>query len=946
MKVLLVLVLTLIIACPPCSCQYDLSNIVRGNRISIHDEMCVSASNSFSNFGVVIYPFRNLTVGGQIRCNVRFSTTDRYVHSVAVVGTAKYSNNSDTFLFVFSAELMSTGVPQICVGTVVVIHRFNCSYSVQCTNLAPPGSRQEFFPIAVDSSGTFAVGLMNATVFKFDIYANTIVMSRTLEEMWPSTGFTPRAIELADTWAVVAGYGYNDTVRKNYAVYACYVNVTTLTTSRCLQLITEASFIVPANLIQYNEQYELSVAIRGQRVLIGVHRLETILILQTRQSSLSLSRTIVLSSSESVSTGRIVDWADDTTIAVLIVNPDQTSWSKSQIFFFDETSVSLKTPYFTFPNNQQTLGTRLQRPFFARFGITPTGNMAILTSVADVLIIPLSPAGYATKWVDPYIRSFLFFYESDLCIAGTYKNRSSLGPCQICPPRTRNPGGDLSSALRCIPCPLANSTSFCPLASLSEIALSNVSSYSQATAYPETGDTNNIEDILIKNMFQIGSEPSCLVISPLLWTLVVSGMCILGLLLMVMLKLCGCSRCNNCQKKAKNIFRHTDIIGEGEMWAGGLATLAIVVLVSFSYWFSASFIQRYPIEEIFEPARFSCDQAIINAQFTSGLELLALPKSPEVQPIFDLLDEQVFHLTVELVNTGFNCSNITAQENLIGAKYVPLNISCNKADADAITAVTFPLPKHQTIVQVNMTGPFWIGAVRLCIRGHGFINGSRTLRELDFCEFYSTPNEAVGRMTIIPIVFVKDINITQPLSNNGTIRYSGLWMPTFGTVSLSDESYYTEFGNHLRYVSSSTIIQIDLDERPFYIKNVQQPIVRMAELIFHGLLFTSLCIELFAFSFLLIKLLLVPIFGWMTFLWKKLNARDDKSSDSNETGETPLQKYLAETNHPVWKVDLNDPTMAVESDVPAFQSTRKVQHTQRHSVMDGESEGSAVVCRL
>jgi len=33
----------------------------------------------------------------------------------------------------------------------------------------------------------------------------------------------------------------------------------------------------------------------------------------------------------------------------------------------------------------------------------------------------------------------------------------------------------------------------------------------------------------------------------------------------------------------KNIFKHTHVIGEGERLTGGLATLAIIVLVSFSY---------------------------------------------------------------------------------------------------------------------------------------------------------------------------------------------------------------------------------------------------------------------------------------------------------------------------------------------------------------------------
>ena len=303
--------------------------------------------------------------------------------------------------------------------------------------------------------------------------------------------------------------------------------------------------------------------------------------------------------------------------------------------------------------------------------------------------------------------------------------------------------------------------------------------------------------------------------------------------------------------------------------------MAIIVLVSFSYWFSVSFIRRYPIEEVFEPATFACDQTLINSQFSTGLELLSIPKSEDAQPIFDLLDKQTFNLTVELINTGFTCNSITTQENLIGTKYVPLANDCLNLISDAITSVTFPLPRHQTTVQINMTGPYWIGALRLCIRGKGQINMSSTLRELDFCQQYTTSNEAIGRLTNIPIIFIKNINMTQPLNTGDATLYSGLWMPTFSTVSLSDEAYYDEFGNYLRYTSSLTILQVVLDERPFFIKNIQQPIVRTAELIFHGLLFTSLCIELFAFFFLFVKLFIIPLFRWIEYLWKKYHHRND-----------------------------------------------------------------------
>ncbi|CAF4964606.1 unnamed protein product, partial [Rotaria socialis] len=86
-----------------------------------------------------------------------------------------------------------------------------------------------------------------------------------------------------------------------------------------------------------------------------------------------------LSYPDATSFGRVVQWADDTSIAVLVDNPYVTPWSTSEIFVYSERSVTLTTPVFAFPNSQQILGSRLSSPSFSRFGITNGGNMAILT---------------------------------------------------------------------------------------------------------------------------------------------------------------------------------------------------------------------------------------------------------------------------------------------------------------------------------------------------------------------------------------------------------------------------------------------------------------------------------------------------------------------------------------------------------------------------------------
>ncbi|CAF4034591.1 unnamed protein product, partial [Rotaria sp. Silwood1] len=418
--------------------------------------------------------------------------------------------------------------------------------------------------------------------------------------------------------------------------------------------------------------------------------------------------------------------------------------------------------------------------------------MVILTQDRDVLIIPIAPLGSVSVWIDTSALVYVFYYKPQPCIGGTFKNVSNLGPCQICPPHTRNPGDSSNTGLVCVPCS-NKSTSFCPLASLSDIDQNTMPSLNQAVAYPESPETTDIEDLLLENTFSTRLESSCLVISPLFWASIVGAVSLLIWIVIFMSRKSNCWGYAKHRERAKNFFKHTDLIGEGEMWAGGLATFTVLVLVTFSYWFLASFLRRYPIEEVTEPASFSCDKSLANAKFSTGLELLSLLKSAEAQPIFTMLDEQTFELTINLINTGFMCNDTTAQQNLLGTKYIPLPRRCTHSKLNATTSVTLIIPNHYAHVQINMTGPYWIGGFRLCISGDGRRNMSNTLRELNFCQFYSDDNQAIGRSTLIPIVFIKNINMTKPLNTADSVQYSGLWIPIFGSVTLSDEAYYTDF---------------------------------------------------------------------------------------------------------------------------------------------------------
>jgi hypothetical protein len=99
------------------------------------------------------------------------------------------------------------------------------------------------------------------------------------------------------------------------------------------------------------------------------------------------------------------------------------------------------------------------------------------------------------------------------------------------------------------------------------------------------------------------------------------------------------------------------------------------------------------------------------------------------------------------------------------------------------------------------------------------------------------------------------INETEPLSGTDS-TYTSIWYPTFiyniDDMFISGEQYIMSADEE------STSITFEISETPYYIKNVQSPIAKKAEVIFRTLLFSFLCLEICAMTFLICKLILTP----------------------------------------------------------------------------------------
>ena len=76
-----------------------------------------------------------------------------------------------------------------------------------------------------------------------------------------------------------------------------------------------------------------------------------------------------------------------------------------------------------------------------------------------------------------------------------------------------------------------------------------------------------------------------------------------------------------------------------------------------------------------------------------------------------------------------------------------------------------------------------------------------------------------------------------------------------------------------RYVTSanltSTTLTLTISETSYYIKNVQSPIAKQPEVLFRTLLFSFLCLEMCAMTFLMAKLIVVPLFHKLHQLYSR-----------------------------------------------------------------------------
>ena len=759
--------------------------------------------------------------------------------------------------FVFAGEIVDE--PR---GTLVGVVTYNSSGSNCSTQFSLSSQNftnyehQEYYIIAAQPYGPLVYGFTNKFLYIYDTQNNSILSLWDGNFTYTHPSFIPHAVEISNSYGIIAGMVLNPYKSPSKYVAAIYlINFNSsdnrpIIVDAFLPSVTNGSWqdLLPnADADLYSAKYDMSVSINKEGyVLVGMQFLNRVFYLSVNLTNpIRMNSISRFTNGRSMGNGKSIAWLENG-IAAILVNTYTLNyqWISSAIFFYDVQNDGYNTstsPLSVFPNNHQ-----LSPPHFSEIFIRLVSSpsaVGLLDDKGNILIINPTPPGFYPSTQDT--RGFIAFTVPQPCLAGRYKHQRGVYDCLLCPIGTKNPG---DAAVECLPC--ANGT-FCPLGAVNDVPMSALEPIMQAHAYPKSPETIIFDEILIGNMFYIGLD-HCLRVSPLFWTLMTGGFVLIMIVIMGILKI----RITNPRSKAvrhqlKSFFKHADLINEGEYWVGGLASFCVLVLVIFAYAFSANFLKQYPIE-FTSDSHFACDLSLRNAKFDTTFRSLSIPAAESEQEMINLLSKQNFTLHVDFVNTIMGC-DVASLQALHGSKWTTARWS-DCSNKNSILSIAIPLDFQQMSIQIYLSDIQTIGGLRVGLSGSSAKNEHYDRKELNFHKGFYKNGQILTKNLPVFFQLTKIINETFPMAGEES-DYTGIYIPNF-TIDVS--SLFLDADEYNQLNLTSTIVTVDIQETPYYVKNVQQPIAKSSEIIFHNLLFTIVCLEIFGLGFLLYKLLVKP----------------------------------------------------------------------------------------
>ncbi|CAF1529319.1 unnamed protein product [Rotaria sp. Silwood1] len=854
-----------------------------GLKITGNDIMLIEALDDTQVFVIRFAPY-NYT-SQPLQCSVTYNDSTHYVYSIGI-GEKQMSNQ---LYFFYAGEILPNnpsvtnllGYSSTFIGILInkdpqnaQIYEnnqtlFNCNnFEYQSLQFISSYGHQEFFVFGVEPYGQYAIGLAQDFVFIYRPFSDNMIRIKNSSLVWPAnTIFMPMAADTDISYTIVAGFVINGPLFRVRATPTVYVisnsDLTVLATwSYTAALNSWQSHLTYSNFKTWSNKYVMSVNINlddPSRILVGMPFLNIVFLLNVSLNGSNITLDSFVDNEDSKGFGKSVTWLSNSDAAILSSNYPRDDSSKIYLYRSLNNRSLPSLPSAIFPNLQQTLPKTIN-VHFIRMISTPT-SLAILGIASEILLILSAPPGYFASTSLSITDSILTVSQSMICMAGTYKMDSSIFPCSLCPSGSQNSGKLPASS-----CMICSSDSFCPMGAVADINTSFLLPQLQSQVYPRSPEVTAFDEILLQNMFSTSSHEHCIFISPLFWVLFVIGIVFIILLGMGILKrYVRHPRGYEVRQHVKKIFRKIDLIDEGEMWVGGMVSLAIMVLLLFSYTFSAAFYLQYPSNNS-APSTFACDEIIRNVKYESGLQSLSITVSKEEQPMFDLLNKQHFILRLDLLNTIASCKSLSVQQ-ILGSTTSKVISTCT--DSIGILTAAIELAYQKAIIKWILNDIALIGAVRISLSADEQENESYRLKKLDFSQtFYDDSNRTLAQTATINLKLTKAINETEPLRGHES-SFSGIWYPTF---AMSEEHVFIssdEYGTSANL--TSTTLTIVISETSYYIKNRQLPIAKLREIIFHNLLFTVVCLEIFRLLILLWKLTMNPLLNFIMRHLKKTN---------------------------------------------------------------------------
>ena len=117
--------------------------------------------------------------------------------------------------------------------------------------------------------------------------------------------------------------------------------------------------------------------------------------------------------------------------------------------------------------------------------------------------------------------------------------------------------------------------------------------------------------------------------------------------------------------------------------------------------------------------------------------------------------------------------------------------------------------------------------------------------------------------------------------------FSAIWSPS---ISAQNDELFSNESRYTFFYRTQTNVSVIIGQSLFYVSNVQQPIARQTEIIFHNFLFTIVVLELFGLLFLLVKLLLVPLFNATIIRLHDYLSRKNRVNEGDELAMVVVNK--------------------------------------------------------